>query len=154
MKNTFFVKLFLLWVLTINIDILCADKDLYKVLNLPRNASQNEIKKRYREYTKLYHPDKNQQNKKEATDKFAEVAEAYEILSDEKKRRKYDRGGMDAVNVQNQNQGFDPFNVFGMFGGQKQGGEKREDDVRIKLRTSLKDLYLGREYEVYLIYKY
>ncbi len=127
--------------------ILC-DKDLYKTLGLPRNASQNEIKKKYRELTKKYHPDKNK-GSKEASAKFSEIAEAYEILSDASKRRKYDRGGMEAVNNENQAANFDPFDVFGMFGG---GGrrENRDPDVKIKIRTNLKDLYLGKEHEVNL----
>jgi len=130
------------------IQLIQCDKDLYKVLELQRNASQNDIKRKYREMTRKYHPDKNQGNR-QASAKFAEVAEAYEILSDPKKRRKYDRGGMDAVNNENQQQGFDPFDVFGMFnGGHGQRGENRDNDVRIKIRASLKDLYLGREYEV------
>jgi len=127
--------------------ILC-EKDLYKILSLPRNASTGDIKKKYRELSKIYHPDKNQGNK-DASTKFAEVAEAYEILSDPKKRRKYDRGGMDAVNSENQPQNFDPFDVFGNFfdgGGRK--GEQRDNDLRVKIRVSLKDLYLGKEYEV------
>lgn len=127
--------------------ILC-DKDLYKVLEIPRSASQNDIKKKYRELTRKYHPDKNQGNK-EASEKFTEVAEAYEILSDQKKRRLYDRGGMDAVKNDGQMQeSFDPFDMFGgMFGG-GQKGERRDHDIRIKLRVTLKDLYIGKEYEV------
>ncbi len=146
MKSLIIFKLFLGIILVIN-KILC-DKDLYKVMELARNASQNDIKKKYRELTKIYHPDRNK-GSKEASAKFSEVAEAYEVLSDVNKRRKYDRGGMEAVNNMNQGGGnFDPFDVFGgMFGG---GGkrENRDADVRIKIRASLKDLYLGKENEV------
>lgn len=134
---------------TILKNIFC-EKDLYKVLEVPRSASQNDIKKKYRELTRKYHPDKNQ-GSKEASEKFAEVAEAYEVLSDPKKRRLYDRGGMDAVKNDGQMQegGFDPFDMFGgMFGGGQRGGERRDHDLRIKLRVTLKDLYLGKEYEV------
>jgi len=54
---------------------------------------------------------------------------------------------MDAVNNQNQAQNFDPFDVFGMFrGGAKR--ENRDADLKIKIRASLKDLYLGKEHEV------
>lgn len=144
MRSSNWVKL-VIGVMIIIHKVLC-DKDLYKVLGLPRNASQNDIKKKYRELTKKYHPDKNK-GSKEASAKFAEVAEAYEILSDPSKRRKYDRGGMDAVNNENQPGNFDPFDIFGMFGG---GGrrENRDPDLRIKIRASLKDLYLGKEHEV------
>jgi DnaJ-related protein SCJ1 len=123
-----------------------SEKNLYKILEVDRSASQNELKKKYREMTRKYHPDKNQGNA-EASAKFADVAEAYEILSDPKKRRQYDRGGMDAVKNEGQEQQFDPFDVFGsMFGGGRR--ENRDRDLKIKLRVSLKDLYLGREYEV------
>ena len=138
MKNLIFTKLFLGIVLILN-KVLC-DKDLYKIMGLPRNASQNEVKRKYRELTRKYHPDKNQGNK-DASAKYVEVNEAYEVLSDPKKRRKYDRGGMEAVNNDGQQaQNFDPFDIFGMFGG--------DSDVMIKIRASLKDLYLGKEFEV------
>jgi len=95
--------------------IIC--KDLYKILELKNTASANEIKKQYRKLTLKYHPDRNPGNN-EAKDKFTAVAEANEILSDPKKRRLYDRGGMEAVknhvDQQQQGGGFDPFG--GMFG--------------------------------------
>ena len=55
---------------------------------------------------------------------------------------------MTAVKDSNEGEGFDPFNIFDMFGGGGRGGEKRDGDTRIKIRVSLKDLYLGKEYEV------
>jgi DnaJ-related protein SCJ1 len=142
--KTYFSRLFLLSIFLLK--IIC-EKDLYKTFELERNASQNDIKKKYRELTKKYHPDKNQ-GSPEASSKFAEVAEAYEILSDPKKRRQYDRGGMNAVKNSNEGEGFDPFNIFDMFGGGGRKGENRDADTRIKIRVSLKDLYLGKEYEV------
>jgi DnaJ-related protein SCJ1 len=150
MKEKFIIRLFLLIILALN--VVC-EKDLYKIMEVQRSASQNEIKKKYRELTKLYHPDKNRGDAN-ASDKFAAVAEAYEILSDPKKRRLYDRGGMKAVANEDQGDGgFDPFDVFGMFGGRGQRGrERREDDLKIKLRVSLKDLYLGKEFEVFFIH--
>jgi DnaJ-related protein SCJ1 len=149
MKNLMFTKLIVGLIIIIN-KVLC-DKDLYKVMGLPRNASQTEIKRKYRELTRKYHPDKNN-GSKEASAKFSEVAEAYEVLSDTQKRRRYDRGGMEAVN-QNEQQGqnFDPFDVFGMFGGGGARRENRDADVRIKIRASLKDLYLGKEFEVKIV---
>ena len=142
MKNFLFIGLAVL------INLILCDKDLYKVLEISRSASQNDLKKKYRELTRKYHPDKNK-GSKEAVDKFTEVAEAYEILSDAKKRRMYDRGGMDAVkNNGAMEQQFDQFDMFGgMFGGQR-GGERRDHDLKIKIRASLKDLYLGKEFEV------
>ena len=70
-------------------------KDYYKILGVARKAKAKEIKKAYREKALIYHPDKVQgtDEEKEAAEKvFTEVAEAYEVLSDDEKRGKYDRG--------------------------------------------------------------
>nr|WP_099190438.1 DnaJ domain-containing protein [Tepidibacter mesophilus] len=64
-------------------------KNLYQILEIDKNASQSEIKKAYRKLAKKYHPDINPDDKN-ACDKFREIAQAYEILSDEKKRKEYD----------------------------------------------------------------
>jgi len=149
MNPKFFLISITIIITTIINKVLC-EKDLYKVFEVSRSASQNDIKKKYRELTRKYHPDRNQGNK-EASGKFSEVAEAYEVLSDPKKRRLYDRGGMDAVKTEGQMQegGFDPFDMFGgMFGGGQRGGERRDIDLKIKMRVTLKDLYLGKEYDV------
>lgn len=70
-------------------------KDYYEVLGLKKNADDREIKKAYRTLAKKYHPDTNQGNE-EAELRFKEVTEAYEILSDPKKKKLYDRYGMSA----------------------------------------------------------
>lgn len=70
-----------------------AKRDYYEVLGVSKNASQDEIKKAYRTLSKKYHPDLNPDNKEEATKKFREVAEAYEVLSDESKKQMYDQYG-------------------------------------------------------------
>ena len=62
------------------------DNTLYDRLKLSSNASENDIKKAYRKASLKWHPDKNQDNKEEATKKFQEISEAYSILSDEKKK--------------------------------------------------------------------
>lgn len=67
-------------------------KDYYKVLGVAKNATDDEIKKAYRKLAVKYHPDKNQGDK-EAEAKFKEVAEAYEVLKDPDKRKKYDEMG-------------------------------------------------------------
>lgn len=67
-------------------------KDYYKTLGVSKTASQDEIKKAYRKLAVKYHPDKNKGNK-EAEDKFKEVNEANEVLSDPEKRKKYDELG-------------------------------------------------------------
>lgn len=126
-----------------------AEKDLYKVLGVKRDATANEIKHKYRQLSRLYHPDKNKS--KEANEKMVEINEAYSILSDNKKRRLYDRGGMEAVNRQGQMEesGGDPFDIFGNFfgGGRRRQRDNRDEDLRVKIRASLKDLYIGKEYE-------
>lgn len=67
-------------------------KDYYKTLGVSKNASQDEIKKAYRKLANKYHPDKNP-NDKRSEDKFKEIGEAYEVLGDPEKRKKYDRLG-------------------------------------------------------------
>lgn len=67
-------------------------KDYYKILGVPRNASQEEIRKAYRQLARKYHPDLNP-NDKNAKEKFQEVQEAFEVLSDPQKREMYDRYG-------------------------------------------------------------
>jgi molecular chaperone DnaJ len=68
-------------------------RDYYEVLGVSRNATQDEIKAAYRRLAKMYHPDANPTNKKENEEKFKEIAEAYEILSDPEKRKRYDTYG-------------------------------------------------------------
>ena len=65
------------------------EKDYYKVLGVPKDASADQIKKAYRKLAKQFHPDANADNAS-AEAKFKEVGEAYEVLSDEKKRAEYD----------------------------------------------------------------
>src|ERR1044071_3590663 len=68
--------------------------DYYKILNLSKNASQDDIKKAYRKLARQHHPDLNP-NDKEAHKKFQEVNEANEVLSDPEKRKKYNKYGKD-----------------------------------------------------------
>ncbi|RVZ16135.1 J domain-containing protein [Helicobacter pylori] len=75
------------------------NKSLYQTLNVSENASQDEIKKSYRRLARQYHPDLNKT--KEAEEKFKEINAAYEILSDEEKRRQYDQFGDNMFGGQN-----------------------------------------------------
>lgn len=67
-------------------------KDYYEILNVPRNASKEDIKKAYRKLAMQFHPDRNPDNK-EAEEKFKEASEAYEVLNDDEKRARYDQYG-------------------------------------------------------------
>ena len=104
------------------------NKDYYAILNIGRDASQEDIKKAYRKMALKFHPDKNKSD--DAEEKFKEVAEAYEVLSDEDKRAAYDRYGEDGLHTsrlrpnQHEQSGFrrnfsfhpmDPFELFKSF---------------------------------------
>lgn len=90
--------------------------DYYKTLGVEKNASETDLKKAYRKLAIKFHPDKNPGNK-EAEEKFKEISEAYEVLSDQEKRKLYDQFGKDALNG-NGGPPVDPFDIFNqMFGG-------------------------------------
>src|ERR1041384_115526 len=67
-------------------------RDYYEILGVARNAKEDEIKKTYRKLARKYHPDLNPNNK-QSEEKFKEIQEAYEVLSDAEKRKKYDQLG-------------------------------------------------------------
>ena len=66
-------------------------KDYYQILGVSREASAQDVKKAFRRLALRYHPDRNPDNPKQAEEKFKEINEAYQVLSDELKRRQYDR---------------------------------------------------------------
>ncbi|XP_043193841.1 dnaJ homolog subfamily B member 6-like isoform X2 [Amphibalanus amphitrite] len=71
--------------------------DYYTVLDVPRNAPSEQIRKAYRKLALQWHPDKNPNNKEDATRRFKEISEAYEVLIDEKKRKVYDKYGKEGL---------------------------------------------------------
>ena len=92
-------------------------KDYYAILEVSKDATEDEIRKKYRSLAKKFHPDKwtngSESEKKEAEQKFKDIAEAYEVLSDPQKRQMYDNGGFEF-----DTNGFDPFEMFrNMTGG-------------------------------------
>ena len=130
-----------------------AGKDYYKILGVKKTAKAAEIKKAYRKLSLKYHPDKNPSE--DAAAKFAEISNAYTVLSDPDKRSAYDRGGEEAVqqheqrgNMAQQNP-FDIFDLFG-FGGMHGRGrdEPRTPNVEIPIRVTLRQLYLGEAFDV------
>jgi curved DNA-binding protein len=96
-----------------------AGKDYYKILGVDKGASAEEIKKAYRKLALKYHPDKNKDDP-QAEDKFKEVNEAYAVLSDAEKRKKYDQFGSEGFNQRFSQEdiyrGFDPRDVFSDLG--------------------------------------
>ena len=81
-------------------------RDYYTVLGVTKSASADEIKKAYRKLAMQYHPDRNS-NDKDAAEKFKEASEAYEVLSDEAKRQRYDQYGHEGVKSSFGSGGFD-----------------------------------------------
>lgn len=82
-------------------------EDYYDILGVDRDASKDEIKKAYRKKAKKYHPDKNPDNTEEARKKFKRISEAYEVLADDEKRKRYDKYGKRGVEQQFGEGGFD-----------------------------------------------
>ena len=135
-------------------------KNYYDILNVERMASVTEIKKSYRKLAIKYHPDKNRGDKK-AEEKFKEIAQAYEVLSDTKKRAIYDQIGHEAFtnkskysgSSSNSGRGFqDPFDLFNqMFGGgNTDSGSSWFEDLFSNTSSSRKsNIYNGED----LIYK-
>ena len=102
-------------------------RDPYDVLGVSKTASEAEIKSAFRKLAKKYHPDQSKEPK--AKERFAEVGSAYEILGDDKKRKAFDRGEIDAEGKPRAPQ----FEGFG-FGGQPGAGGARLSQFRLRLR--------------------
>ncbi|MEJ8756221.1 molecular chaperone DnaJ [Pontibacter sp. H259] len=143
-----------------------AKRDYYEVLEVSKNASQEEIKKAYRKLAIKYHPDKNPDDHT-AEDKFKEAAEAYEVLSDQQKRQRYDQFGHQGVNGGFGGGGMNMEDIFSQFGdifgggspfesffgggGGRSGGGRRQrkgSNLRIKLKLNLEEIANGVEKKI------
>lgn len=123
-------------------------RDYYDVLNISREASPSEIKKAYRKLAHKYHPDRNKDT--DAEDKFKEVSEAYEVLSDPQKREQYDRFGHSASMGGSQRwhttSPFDLFNSF--FGGGFRSRPQKGRDLRVEISITLEDVLKGSKKQI------
>ena len=88
-------------------------KDYYEVLGVPKDVTEEQIRKAYKKLAIKWHPDKNPDNRKEAEEKFKEIGEAYSVLSDPKKRNEYDHGGFSFADFGFED--FDPMDIFKSF---------------------------------------
>ena len=123
------------------------DNSYYDILQVDRSASQADIKKSYKKLARETHPDKNPNNQEEAQKKFQKISEAYEVLSDEKKRKMYNQFGKDGVDGAHGIPGFsggNPMDMFNMF--------RRQERVQIPVMKtvyetpiSLEELYAGKK---------
>ncbi len=136
-------------------------KDYYQILDVPKTATQEELKKAYRKLAMKHHPDKNPGDKS-AEEKFKEISHAYDVLSDEQKRAAYDRYGHDAFNQGGMGSGgggmggggFDFSSGFAdifedLFGRQRGGGgesqtSNRGADLRYNLNVTLEEAFKGK----------
>lgn len=142
--------------------------DYYKILEIPKTATESDIKKAYRKLARKYHPDLNPNNK-EAEKKFKEINEANEVLSDPEKRKKYDEFGKDwkhadefkkakqqqqAYNKANPQQDFSQFSgdfsdffesMYGNSGGRSRQTKFRGQDLSAELQLNLKDVYKSQQ---------
>ncbi|MGE0076875.1 MAG: molecular chaperone DnaJ [Bacteroidales bacterium] len=144
-------------------------RDFYEILGVSRSASKEEIKKAYRQKAIQFHPDKNPGDK-DAEDKFKEAAEAYEVLSDDNKRARYDQFGH--AGMSNSGGGgfshdwniddifsqfgdifgghFGSFGGFGGFGGGGRSGRRvaRGTDLRVKVKLNYSEIANGVEKKI------
>jgi len=134
-------------------------RDYYEVLGVERTASEEEIKRSYRRLAMKYHPDRNHENKAEAEVAFKECAEAYEVLSDGEKRRRYDQFGHAGVSGGHDFSHMDVGDIFSMFddifggafggraGGAARGGRRtqRGFDLETQVELTLQEVATGAE---------
>ena len=143
-----------------------AKRDYYEVLGVARDADDATIKSAYRKLAKKNHPDVNPGDK-EAEERFKEINEAYQVLSDPQKRAQYDQFGHDGPQAAGFDGGFSGFSGFGGFGGvedifstifgggmgggARRNGPVRGDDLRYELTLSFEEAALGCEKEINVV---
>jgi molecular chaperone DnaJ len=139
-----------------------AKRDFYEILGLPKNASDEDIKKSYRKMAMKFHPDRNQgEAAKEAEVKFKEAKEAYEMLSDPQKRAAYDQHGHAGVDPNMRGPGGEGMggfaeafgDIFGeMFGQQQRGRGGRQvfrgGDLSYGMEVTLEEAAKGKEAQI------
>ncbi len=136
-----------------------AQVDFYEILGVSKTANIDEIKSSYRKLAMKYHPDKNPGNK-DAEDKFKEAAEAYEVLSDQDKRARYDRYGIDGLKGSGYHQYSNINDIFSQYGdifggsifedflGGSRGAKRRYrgeagSDIKIKIPLTMEEISIG-----------
>ena len=123
-----------------------AKKDYYEILGVPREASETDLKKAYRKLAVKFHPDKNPGNK-EAEESFKELGEAYEVLSDTEKRKRYDQFGHEDSRAQhhNPNDMFEQFMQMHGFGnnGRRRQVRRRGSDLKITVSLTYQEIITG-----------
>lgn len=142
--------------------------DYYNLLGVTKNASDDEIKKKYKKLAMKHHPDRNKDNKEQSEKTFKEISNAYNVLSDKKKRQIYDQFGEEGLQGAG-SQNFNPFSMFEeMFGdsdhmsgmggfpgmpgfhfnmnnmNRQQQKPQKQTEVK-KIKVSLEDLYKGKK---------
>jgi len=147
-----------------------AKRDYYEVLGIPRSSTEEEVKSAYRKLARQYHPDLNKENTKVAEEKFKEVSEAYEVLVDTEKRKRYDAMGFRGIETDFGPQGFtwqnfthvgDLEDLFGGssffqqlfeqglagggFSGGRRVGPARGSDLEVTVRLPLEAAVRGAE---------
>ena len=132
-----------------------AKRDYYEILDIPKDASEEDIRKSFRKKALEYHPDRNKAPS--AEQKFKEVNEAYQILMDSEKRARYDRYGHAGLGAEagyaRDFEGFDIFgglgdvfdSFFGGFSTQARNAPRQGADLRDRVVLSFEEAYFGAE---------
>ena len=129
-------------------------RDYYDILGVSKNADSTELKKAYRKMALKYHPDKNPDDDA-AEEKFKEAAEAYEVLTDDNKRARYDQYGHQGLKGSGFGGGAshmsmdDIFSHFGdVFGGGRRRGRSRGEDIGARVDVTLEEVYSGTKKDI------